>query len=235
MTTTEATARSGPRPVRFARRSTRGWLYGMSKPRLAVVAAAIAVFVVALLIAGPQGVLATSPGWASALAVAYVPVHGRKVVDWLPVVGHWWWRKLTGQHRFRARPLKPRPAGTLAARAGGWGRVLGGLASHDRGITRVQVLERALPDAGVDVAAWWAAHGHHDGTWMATAYDELLASAAPTSERHETLVAITLNLKAAAGPVREQGGGLRGAAAVMRQRMMSFEAATRAAELAPAG
>ena len=284
MTTTEATARSGPRPVRFARRSTRGWLYGMSKPRLAVVAAAIAVFVVALLIAGPPGVLATSPGWASALVVAYVPVHGRKVVDWLPVVGHWWWRKLTGQHRFRARPLKPRPAGTLAlpgdaarlrvlvdeatgaalvhdphastltatlqishgafvlidpdtqaARAGGWGRVLGGLASHDRGITRVQVLERALPDAGVDVAAWWAEHGHHDGTWMATAYDELLASAAPTSERHETLVAITLNLKAAAGPVREQGGGLRGAAAVMRQRMMSFEAAIRAAELTSAG
>jgi len=30
------------------------------------------------------------------------------------VVGKWWWRKALGQHRYRTRPMKPRPAGTLA-------------------------------------------------------------------------------------------------------------------------
>jgi hypothetical protein len=256
----------------------------MSKSRLAVVAGAFVVFTVSLLLAGPSGVVTTSPLWGSALVVAYAPVRGRKIVDWLPVIVNWWWRRSGGQHRFRARPLKPRPVGTLAlpgdaarlrvlrddvtaaalvhdphagtltavlrvshgafvlvdpdiqaARADGWARVLGGLATHDRGITRVQVLERALPDAGVDVAAWWTQHGIDDGSWMATAYQELLAQAAPASERHETMVAITLSLHAAAASIREQGGGLRGAAVVMRQRMASFEAAIRSAELVPAG
>jgi hypothetical protein len=281
MTTTHTTA---VREVRFARRSARGWLYGMSKLRLAVVAAAAGVFTVSLVVAGPPGVATTAPGWGTALLVAYVPVAGRKVIDWAPVVLAWWWRRIGGQHRFRARPLKPRPAGTLAlpgdaarlrvlhdeptgaamvhdphagtltailrvshgafvlvdpdtqaARADGWGRVLGGLASHSRGITRVQVLERALPDAGVDVATWWKTHGLRDGSWMAQAYEELLATATVGSERHETMVAITLGLGAAAASIREQGGGLRGAAAVLRQRMSSFEAAIRGAELVPAG
>jgi len=34
--------------------------------------------------------------------------------EWAPVVGKWWWRKTLGQHRYRAHPMKPRPAGTLA-------------------------------------------------------------------------------------------------------------------------
>jgi hypothetical protein len=42
-------------------------------------------------------------------------------------------------------------------------------------------------------------------------------------------------MQAAASSIREQGGGLRGAAVVMRQRMASFEAAVRGAELVPAG
>jgi hypothetical protein len=70
---------------------------------------------------------------------------------------------------------------------------------------------------------------------MARAYTDLLAQATPTSERHETLIAITLSLSAAAVSVREHGGGLRGAAAVMRERMQSFEAAVRSADLTPEG
>lgn len=284
MTATELTTEPATREVRFGRRSTRGWLYGMSKLRLAVVVLAVVLFAASLAVAGPAGALTTSPMWGSALVVTYAPVHGQKVVDWLPVVVHWWWRRIGGQHRFRARPLKPRPAGTLAlpgdaarlrvlhdevsgaalihdphastltavlrvshgafvlvdpetqaTRAEGWGRVLGGLASHDRGIARVQVLERALPDAGVDVTTWWDEHGLDDGSWMATAYQELLAQATPASERHETMIAITLGMRAAARSIREHGGGMRGAVAIMRQRMSSFDAALRGAELVPAG
>jgi hypothetical protein len=35
-------------------------------------------------------------------------------VEWLPIAGHWWLRRLTGQTRYLARPMQPRPAGTLA-------------------------------------------------------------------------------------------------------------------------
>jgi hypothetical protein len=256
----------------------------MSKAQLATVGVAFVVFSAAMVTSRVFGVVTTSPVWGIALLMAYLPVYGRKIIDWLPVVLHWWWRRAIGQHRFRARPLRPRPAGTLALpgdaarlrvlidevtraalvhdphlgtltavlqvrhgafvlvdpatqsiRADAWGRVLGGLATHHRGITRVQVLERALPETGVDVAAWWASNGHSDGSWMAQAYTELLAQATPTSERHETTIAITLSLSASAASVREHGGGLRGAAAVMQERMRSFEAAVRSADLTPEG
>jgi hypothetical protein len=59
-------------------------------------------------------VIGASPVCGSALLVAYVKVQGRSLVEWAPVVGHWWWRKALGQHRYRTRPMKPRPAGTLA-------------------------------------------------------------------------------------------------------------------------
>jgi hypothetical protein len=270
--------------VRFARRSSRGFAFGMSKGQLAAAGVAFVVVVTAVVTSRGYGVVATAPVWATALLVAYVPVSGKKIIDWLPVVLHWWWRKSVGQHRFRARPLRPRPAGTLAlpgdaarlrvlvdevtgaalvhdphvgtltaalqvrhgafvlvdpatqaARADAWGRVLGGLATHHRGITRVQVLERAMPDAGVDVAAWWSRNGHRDGSWMAQAYTELLAESTPAAERHETVIAISLSLSAAARSIREHGGALRGATVVMRERMRSFEAAIRSAELTPAG
>jgi hypothetical protein len=271
-------------PVRFARRSSRGVAFGMSKSQLAATAVAFVVFAAAMVTSRVGGVVVSSPVWGTALLVAYVPVHGRKIIDWLPLVLHWRWRKAAGQNRFRARPSRHRPAGTLAlpgdaarlralvddvsgaalvhdphlgtltaalqvrhgafvlvdpatqaARADAWGRVLGGLATHHRGITRVQILERALPDAGVDVAAWWAENGHHEESWMAQAYTELLAETAPASERHETIIAISLRLSAVAGPIRDHGGGLRGATAVMRERMRSFEAAIRSADLLPAG
>jgi len=282
VTTTTSTGQLAP--VRFARRSSRGFAFGLSKAQLSAVGIAFMVFATAVVTSRGFGVVATSPVWGTALLVAYVPAQGRKIIDWLPVVLHWWLRKSVGQHRFRARPLRPRPAGTLAlpgdaarlralideatgaalvhdphlgtltaalqvqhgafvlvdpatqtARVDAWGRVLGGLATHHRGITRVQVLERAVPDGGVDVVAWWTRNGHHDGSWMAHAYTELLAQSTPVAERHETLVAISLSLSAAARAIREYGGGLPGAAAVMRERMRSFEAAIRSAELTPAG
>jgi hypothetical protein len=48
------------------------------------------------------------------MLVAYVSVQGRSLVEGAPVVGNRWWRKALGQHRYRAHPMKPRPAGTFA-------------------------------------------------------------------------------------------------------------------------
>jgi hypothetical protein len=97
--------------ARFARRSTRGVMLGFSGWRCAALGAAAALLLIGLLAGSVLlGVLMTVPF----VAIAFVRVAGLYVVEWTPVVSHWTARKQTGQTRFRARPDKPRPAGTLA-------------------------------------------------------------------------------------------------------------------------
>jgi hypothetical protein len=117
-------------------------------------------------------------------------------------------------------------------RVDGWGRVLAG-ACRSTQIARLQVLERTLPDSGSGLARWWAEHGTDDGSWVARTYAELIARAGPAAERHVTTISLALDMKAAARPIRSAGGGLRGAAAVLRQQMHSLTTALQAADLAP--
>jgi hypothetical protein len=120
-------------------------------------------------------------------------------------------------------------------RVSGWSRVLAGLAASGT-CARVQVLETALPDSGHGINGWWQDHGTHDGgQWAVREYDELMATAAPSASIHRTLIALVLDLKRAARPIKEAGRGMTGAAAVLRQDMTSLEAALRAADLTHAG
>lgn len=102
-----------PFTVRFARLPRRGLLLGLSAPRVACVALACAVLVPALFTAGPLGVAVTSPAWAGLVALAFVRWAGRPAIEAVPTAAHFLVRRATGQHRFRARPAKPRPAGSL--------------------------------------------------------------------------------------------------------------------------
>jgi hypothetical protein len=117
-------------------------------------------------------------------------------------------------------------------RVDGWGRVLAG-ACRSTQIARLQVLERTLPDSGSGLARWWAEHGTDDGSWVARTYAELIARAGPAAERHVTTLSLALDMKAASRAIRSAGGGLRGAAAVLRQHMHSLATALQAADLAP--
>jgi hypothetical protein len=268
-----------PTTVRFGRRSTRGVLLGLSAPRVVTLACALLVLVPAVYAAGPAGVAATSPVWGLALVAAMGTVAGRHLAEWVPVAGHWAARRATGQTVFRARPTRPRPAGTLALpgdaarlrlhhdpitgaamihdphaqtltavakvrhpsfvlqsqgdqdrRVAGWGRVLAGACASGR-IARVQVLERTLPDSGHGVRAHFDAHGLQDGTWAARQYAELLTRAAPATERHETTVSLALDLAKARRAVKAEGGGMTGAATVLRRELTAVAAALRAAEI----
>lgn len=115
-----------------------------------------------------------------------------------------------------------------------WGRVLATVCRSGR-IATLQVLERTLPDSGTGLAEWWAAHGTQDDSWASTTYAELIDRAGPAGERHATTISLSLDTKAAARQIRTAGGGLRGAAAVLRQEMSTLAAALRAADLAPTG
>ena len=74
-----------------------------------------------------------------------------------------------------------------------------------------------------------------DQTWAANTYAELINRAGPAGERHATLLSLSLDMKTAARQIRTAGGGIRGAAAVLRQEMNTLVAALRSADLTPSG
>lgn len=113
-----------------------------------------------------------------------------------------------------------------------WSRVLATACRSGR-IASMQMMERTLPDSGKGLAEWWHRHGQHDGSWAATTYGELIDRAGPAGERHASTVSIALDMKTAGRAIRAAGGGMRGAAAVLRQEMTTITAALRAADLAP--
>ena len=122
--------------------------------------------------------------------------------------------------------------GEQERRVTAWGRVLATTCRSGR-IARLQVLERTLPDSGSGLTEWWASHGHHDDSWTVTTYAELIERAGPAGERHATTLSLALDMRTAARQIRTAGGGLRGAAAVLRQEMTTLVAALRAADLTP--
>lgn len=100
-------------PVKFSRLAKRGIILGLCLPQVTAVAIAAVTLVASLYTGGPT-VLYTSPIWGAALALAWVPVGGRRLVEWVPITVHWGWRTVTKQTSYRRRIAKPRPAGTLA-------------------------------------------------------------------------------------------------------------------------
>lgn len=270
-------------PVQFSRLTRRGLLLGLTLPQLVVLGFALATVVISLYVAGASGVAWMAPVWATSALVALVPVGGRRLIEWVPIIGRWAWRKNAGQLVFRRRVIRPRPSGTLALpgdaaalrewedpdtgaamihdphaqtltailgvshpafvlldpaeqqrRVTAWGRVLAA-ACRSGSVASLQVSERTLPDSGTGLAEWWQQHGGDDGSWAATTYAELIERARPAGERHATTISLALDLKAVARQVRTSGGGLRGAAAVLRQEMTTLTTALRAADLSPAG
>ena len=111
---TTSEVRSQLRTVRFGRRSSRGVILGLSASRLAAIGAAVCTLVPAVYLGGLSAVLWAAPLWGSALAAAFVTVADRRLVEWLPVFGHWLLRRALHQNVYGKRVLSPRPAGTLA-------------------------------------------------------------------------------------------------------------------------
>ncbi|MFE5671698.1 SCO6880 family protein [Agromyces sp. NPDC056523] len=270
-------------PVQFSRLTRRGILLGLSLPQLIALAIAVLTVVISLYLAGASGIAWTSPIWATAAAIAAIPIGGRKIVEWVPILSRWLWRAAHGQLTYRRRIVKPRPAGTLALpgdaaplrewndpesgavmihdphtqtltavvavshpafalldpgeqhrRVAGWGRVLAGACRSGR-IARLQVTERTLPDSGTGLAEWWERHGIEDDSWASSTYRDLIERAGPAGERHATTISLSLDLRAASRQVRTSGGGMRGAATVLRQEMTALTGALRAADLIVGG
>ena len=105
-------------------------------------------------------------------------------------------------------------------RIDGWAALLGTV-GQTKGVCRVQVLVRSSPDAGVGVREHW--HQWPDkaavGSPARASYEELVRSLGSATDTHRSSITIVLDLKVLDGEIKRAGGGLTGAAAVMRQRM----------------
>ncbi|MDQ3155397.1 MAG: PrgI family protein [Actinomycetota bacterium] len=101
-------------PVKFSRLARRGVLLGLSGAQLVVVSIAAVTLIAALYLGGGIMLAYVAPVLLICAALTFASVGGRKLIEWLPIVGRWAWRSTGGQLLFRRRIVKPRPAGTLA-------------------------------------------------------------------------------------------------------------------------
>ncbi|MCO4695163.1 hypothetical protein LRR80_01211 [Streptomyces sp. RO-S4] len=124
--------------------------------------------------------------------------------------------------------------GTQQANVGGWGRALATLARTGQ-ITRLQVIERTVPDSGDALRRYWEEHGRPDTPTAGAIYNELIQSAGPAAAPHEAYVAVSLDTKAARRLINQAGGGLTGAFGVLAQLTSTFDQAARTAGLTPTG
>src|SRR5262249_48775961 len=70
--------------------------------------------VIALYLGGGSLLALAAPVWVGGAALAWVPLSGRPMVEWIPIAARWAWRSSAGQLIYRRRVVRPRPAGTLA-------------------------------------------------------------------------------------------------------------------------
>lgn len=171
----------------------------------------------------PAGTLAL-PGDAAALRLHHDPITGAAMVHDPHA------NTLTAVAKVRHPSFVLQSPADQDRRVAGWARALATACASGR-ISRVQVLERTLPDAGSGVRQHWSRFGLPGESWVSQQYQELLEQAGPATERHETTISISLDMSRARRAVRAEGGGVAGAAAVLRRELTTVVAALRAAEI----
>ncbi|MBW9213280.1 hypothetical protein KV102_00375 [Mumia sp. zg.B53] len=98
-------------PIKFSRLTKRGVLLGLSGPQLVMASLASGTLIIGLYVGA---VVMTFPLILPFVALAFVGVGGRKLIEWAPIGARWLWRSTGGQLLYRRRIVKPRPAGALA-------------------------------------------------------------------------------------------------------------------------
>src|SRR4051812_42423380 len=88
---------------RFGPLERRGIIGSLRKAQAALLGVGLVAGVVALRLA-PNGINALLAGGALALTalVAFVPIQGRSLEEWTPVVARYLWRRATGRDAYRS-------------------------------------------------------------------------------------------------------------------------------------
>jgi hypothetical protein len=134
--------------------------------------------------------------------------------------------------RVRAGSFSLLDASTQDARLDSWGRLLASLTTLNTRLARLTVIERTIPDSGD------AVQRHFDRTLeelttrnarprsgAVDAYQQLVDEAAPTAQRHESYLVVSMSAKKAGKDIKRAGGGDDGALAVLFAELRAFESA----------
>ena len=117
-------------------------------------------------------------------------------------------------------------------RVSSWGSLLAGLCVEGSPITRIQVMQRTVPESGASLRRWDAAHQDPEAPGLAVnTVRTLLATSTLASSRRETFLAFTLDARRAAGPIKSAGGGADGAALVLARHLRAQSSQIVAADL----
>ena len=132
--------------------------------------------------------------------------------------------------RVRAGSFSLLDSGTQEARVDGWGRLMAGLTTYNSRLIRMTVIERTIPDTGDALQRHFDRnldqHGpvtDHRRRRVVAGYQQLINETAPTAQRHESFVVLTMSAKKAAKDIKRSGGGESGAMAVLFQELRAFE------------
>ncbi|MDT3446619.1 MULTISPECIES: SCO6880 family protein [unclassified Pseudofrankia] len=172
------------------------------------------------------------PGPLSSLVMLSVPVgNGRYVA----VVKDTKKQTYTAVLQVQGSQFALLESGDQQARVDAWGELLAGLTSGGGRLARIQWLERTLPDSGDALQRHWRVRGHHDDSWAAEAYQEIIDAAGPVAQRHETYLSFQLRTRDARRAIQRAGGGDRAACAVLLGELRTMEAALARAQISTVG
>jgi hypothetical protein len=117
-------------------------------------------------------------------------------------------------------------------RVAGWGALLAGLCSEGNPITRVQALQRLVPESGAALRRWDRDHTVPDSPDVVNRITSGLLGAATlaTSDR-EAFLAFTMDGRKAGRVIKQAGGGTAGAAIVLTRQLRALHGAIAGADL----
>jgi len=126
--------------------------------------------------------------------------------------------------------------GEQVRRLSSWATVQASMARQGSPISRLQWLERTLTEVGDEMRSFFAERARTtEGTAAHTSYTDLLASAQPVTQQHETYLVLQISQSKAGRAIRQAGGGDKGAVAVLYRELDHLQRQLRESDLNVSG
>lgn len=126
--------------------------------------------------------------------------------------------------------------GEQVRRLSSWATVQASMARQGSPISRLQWLERTLTEVGDEMRAFFAERARStEGTPSHASYTELLQSAQPVTQQHETYLVLQISQSKAGRAIRQAGGGDKGAVAVLYRELDHLQRQLRESDLNVSG
>jgi Putative type VII ESX secretion system translocon, EccE len=117
-------------------------------------------------------------------------------------------------------------------RVAGWGALIAGLCTEGNPITRIQALQRIVPESGAALRHWHQTHQSENAPELARQITgQLLATTSLASARRESYLAFTMDQRRAHAAIKAAGGGESGSATVLLRHLRALTSAISGAEL----